>query len=145
MERNIEAAIKILDNEDHLRAAELKKCHGIVVMAAAEVGFLFSAQIGTGILLRHDNEKNIWGPPLAVGLSGVGVGISLGAEKKDMIIILPEEQMTKAFTSDFSFRIGLDHSWAIGVGQGAKDKNISSKNVSEQCYSIEFIETLWIC
>lgn len=92
-------------------------CSGIVILEAIQVGFLFSAQMGTGILLRHDQATNTWSPPLAIGLTGVGAGLVMGAEKKQMIIFLSGDQMTKAMSSDFSIRLGVENSYSIGYGE----------------------------
>lgn len=92
-------------------------CYGIVILEAIQVGFLFSAQMGTGILLRHDQATNTWSPPLAIGLTGVGAGLMMGAEKKQMIIFLTKDQMTKSMSSDFSLRLGVENSYAIGYGE----------------------------
>ena len=81
MEGMIEEALKMLDDgysRISIRPSEIKKCHGIVFLESVQVGFLFSAQMGTGILLRHDKEKNVWGPPLAIGLTGVSLLQKMG-------------------------------------------------------------------
>jgi lipid-binding SYLF domain-containing protein len=42
---------------------------GIVLISVVEAGFIFSGNVGTGILLaRYDDGK--WSPPCAVGLTG---------------------------------------------------------------------------
>lgn len=121
MEGMISAALKILkETEDYdLPREDLKNAKGVVIMESIQAGFFFSAQVGTGILLLHDKATDSWSNPLAIGLTGVGAGLAIGAEKKNMIILLNDDQMTQAMASDFSFRFGFDQSWAIGkVGEG---------------------------
>ena len=123
MEGMIEASLKLLcDNdmpEDEMAAGAFQNAHGVVIMESVQAGFLVSAEVGTGILLRHDKQTQQWSAPLAIGLTGVGAGFSMGAQKKHMIIFLNDEQMTKAMTSDFSLKFGFDQGWSIGkFGEG---------------------------
>ena len=41
---------------------------GIVLISTVEAGFIFSGNVGTGILLARRNGE--WSPPCAVGLGG---------------------------------------------------------------------------
>ena len=41
---------------------------GVVLLTTVEAGFIFTGNVGSGILLAHRNGK--WSPPCAVGLSG---------------------------------------------------------------------------
>mmetsp|Transcript_25056 Transcript_25056/g.54263 ORF Transcript_25056/g.54263 Transcript_25056/m.54263 type:complete len:265 (+) Transcript_25056:113-907(+) len=89
-------------------------CYGIVLLSSYEASFLFSAQGGTGILLRRDKEHHRWSPPCAIGLVGGGVGIQAGVSKKDVIMFLTEKSMVKALTGEFQLRIGAQIGMTLG-------------------------------
>jgi SH3 domain-containing YSC84-like protein 1 len=115
MEGMIEAALKTLDEMKFAFPAKVVEySFGIVLLEAVQVGFIISAGVGTGILLRHDKANEKWSPPIAVGLSNVGAGMSVGLERKHMVIFLTEAAMMQTMASDFSFRIGLQSSIAVG-------------------------------
>ena len=44
------------------------KVKGVLFLSSIEAGFIFSGNIGTGILISNSNGK--WSPPCAVGLTG---------------------------------------------------------------------------
>lgn len=50
---------------------------GIAIINVAEVGFVFSGNVGTGIIIARDGTDK-WSPPSAIGLTGVGFGIMMG-------------------------------------------------------------------
>ncbi|CAB9513864.1 LAS seventeen-binding protein 3 [Seminavis robusta] len=116
MEGMIQASVKLLEKwefQERLSPKVVQHAHGIAILEIIQAGFLFNGQIGTGVLLRHDKTTNTWGHPLAIGLTGAGAGISLGAEKKHIAIFLTREQMTQAMASDFSLRLGLQTSLVV--------------------------------
>ncbi|CAB9528935.1 LAS seventeen-binding protein 3 [Seminavis robusta] len=134
MEGMIESSLKLLeDAESNARDTPpeaFQEAFGIVILESMQAGFFFSAEVGTGILLRHDKTNSAWSPPLAIGLTGVGAGLSFGAEKKHMIIFLKEDQFDQtAMTNDFTISLGLEQSFAIGpIGESNEiASNIGNK------------------
>jgi lipid-binding SYLF domain-containing protein len=98
-----------------LPAAAFQHSFGLVVLEAVQVGFIVTAGVGTGIILRHDKVNQQWSPPIAVGLSNVG---AVGLERKHMVIFLTEAEMMHTMASDFNFRLGLQSSIVAGsMGQ----------------------------
>jgi SH3 domain-containing YSC84-like protein 1 len=54
---------------------------GIAIINVVEAGFVFSGNVGTGIIIARDGDgSNKWSPPSAIGLTGVGFGIMMGYE-----------------------------------------------------------------
>jgi lipid-binding SYLF domain-containing protein len=47
-----------------------RQAKGLVLISVLEVGFIFSGNVGTGILLAK--KENDWSAPSAVGLAGIG-------------------------------------------------------------------------
>ena len=54
---------------------------------------------------------------MAVGIAGVGAGISIGLEKNHTVILLTDDEMTQAMSSDFSLRIGWQVSLSLIKGE----------------------------
>ena len=121
MEGMLHAAWKLLEKEPvrfQLRPSDRDRIAGLVILEALQVGCLVGAQTGTGILLRHDQTTDTWSPPLAIGLTGVQVGMMAGIEKKHMVIFLYEDNMNVALSNNFSFRLGMENSLAVLKGGG---------------------------
>ena len=118
----MEAGLKLLNEADmpqDLTTEAFQRAHGIVLMESVQAGFLLSAEMGTGILMRKDPTTGKWSSPLAIGLTGVGGGFTFGAHKRNIVVFLNNEQMEKAAMSDFSITGGFDQAWAIGpIGEG---------------------------
>lgn len=95
-------------------------CHGLVLLSAVEASFLFSGQVGTGLLLRHDKNNESWSPPCAIQLTGVGAGIQAGVEKKDILLFLTEKSMVKTLSGEFQLRIGSQVTLTVGT-EGEED------------------------
>ena len=93
---------------------------GIVLMSAYQASFLFSANGGTGVLLRHDKKENKWSPPCAIGLGGAGVGIQAGIEKKGVIMFLSEKAAMKTASGEFQLRVGSQITLTLGP-EGEED------------------------
>jgi lipid-binding SYLF domain-containing protein len=61
-------------------------CLGVVMVSIIEAGFIFSANVGTGIvLLKQADGTFSQSAPCAVGLTGVGFGLLAGASVKDVV------------------------------------------------------------
>lgn len=54
-----------------------EKCKGIVLLSAIEAGFVFTGNVGTGILMAKKDDGS-WSVPSALGLTGVGKSFGSG-------------------------------------------------------------------
>lgn len=68
-----------------------EKCKGIVLISVLEVGFIFSGNVGTGIVLAKKDDGVSWSNPVACGLTGVGWGLLVGGSVKDVMIFIMDE------------------------------------------------------
>lgn len=113
----MESSVDLLEEMAQLvPAVEFQQCSGVVIVEVFQGGLFLSAQIGRGILMRHDAVTNAWSPPLAIGMTGVGAGLLMGFERKTMVIFLNGDQMTNAMSSDFSLRLGMQNSIVLYDG-----------------------------
>lgn len=141
MEGMIEDALYILDDFGMgIPKYYWKHCYGVVILSSVEIGCLFNGNVGSGILISHDQRNKTWSPPCAIGLTGVGVGFMCGAEKKDAIFFLMEQQTMNAAKGNFQIRLGSQSSFALGpVGMEFETTTQASKKgmgvTSSFCYT----------
>jgi lipid-binding SYLF domain-containing protein len=79
---------------------------GICFINIVEAGFIFSGNVGTGIILARDENDGSWSPPCAIGLTGVGWGFILGASVKDIVYLIYDRETMKAMRGDIGFKLG---------------------------------------
>jgi lipid-binding SYLF domain-containing protein len=103
---------------------------GIAFINIVEVGFIFSGNVGTGILLSRKPDGS-WSPPAALGLSGIGWGFIMGASLKDIVYLIYDEYTLKAMAGDVGVKLGTQTEAALGTwGRTAELTNvISNKGV----------------
>ncbi len=68
-------------------------------MSTVQAGMIFSGAVGTGIFMKHNVLDGTWSNPVAVGLSGVGFGFVMGANLKDVLLFMPDDETVETFFS----------------------------------------------
>ena len=63
----------------------IKNCKGIILLSVVEAGFIFSGNVGTGVIIANKYDGT-WSPPSALGLGGIGWGFMVGAEVKVSVL-----------------------------------------------------------
>jgi lipid-binding SYLF domain-containing protein len=96
-----------------------EECLGIILISIAEAGFIFSANVGSGIAMTK-NSDGTWSAPCAVGLTGMGFGLLAGASVKDVFMFLMDEETVNSVTGENGLKIGAQGELTIGVGRNAK-------------------------
>jgi lipid-binding SYLF domain-containing protein len=91
-----------------------KDLKGIVLISVVEVGFIFSGNVGTGILMARDSGTNAWSPPCAVGLTGVGWGFLVGGSLKDLMIFMYNEETLGGVTGESGLKLGGQAELTLG-------------------------------
>lgn len=98
---------------------------GLILLSVVEVGFIFSGNVGTGILLSK-KEDGGWSPPSAVGLTGVGWGFLIGGSLRDLMIFLYDEN-SLASASD-GLKVGGQMELTLGPFGRTAQANIDLSN-----------------
>jgi len=88
--------------------AFFKACKGVVLLSVIEVGFVFSGNLGTGILLKKLDENGTkWSAPVACGCTGVGWGALVGGSVKEtMMFIFDEDTLQKIGFDKMGLKLG---------------------------------------
>ena len=104
---------------------------GICFINIVEAGFVFSGNVGTGIVMARDQETGEWSPPSAMGLAGVGWGFIMGASMKDVVYLIYDPETMKAMSGDMGVKLGTQVEASAGTwGRTAETSfNLSNKGV----------------
>lgn len=83
----------------------IQNCKGIILLSVVEAGFIFSGNVGTGVVIAHKYDGT-WSPPSALGLGGIGWGFMVGAEVKDLVICVMDDETLQALTGQHQLKVG---------------------------------------
>lgn len=90
-----------------------RKCKGVCIFSAVEAGFVFSGQMGSGILMKK-LEDGSWSPPCAMGFSGMGWGFLAGAAQKEIIVFIFDKNSMEGMLGETGIRIGGQINLTLG-------------------------------
>jgi lipid-binding SYLF domain-containing protein len=107
--------------EEQIPIKILSGAKAVVFLTVVKGGVGISGAVGTGMVIAR-NEKGKWSGPCAILLAGVDIGLNIGIEKSDHIIILRDEKAIRAFESVGQLKLGLDAS--IAAGPKGRDASI---------------------
>jgi len=85
---------------------------GIGFFTIWEAGIVLSGYCGTGIVLSRNIMNGEWSGPVAVGVSGVGAGLQIGASVRSIVYLIYDYFTLKSI-------IGTDGGVIFGLGAGA--------------------------
>jgi lipid-binding SYLF domain-containing protein len=102
------------------------EARGVMFLSYWKAGLVIGASYGTGILLSKWNNK--WCGPCAISLAGCEVGLEIGIEKVDYILVIHDDTILRLFGNKGVFTIGADAS--IAAGSFGKDSNMLTKGSS---------------
>lgn len=106
----------------------LQDCKGVALISVIEAGFVFSGNVGTGVVLAQDGNGK-WSPPSAIGMGGVGFGWMFGAAVKDVLLVLMDDPAVNALCGEGQVKLGGEVALALGpVGREVEGGiNLSNK------------------
>jgi len=107
--------------EQRIPCQALNDAKGIMFLSVVKGGIGIGGLLGTGIIMaRNPNWRTDWTAPCAVGLGGLQIGLNIGFEKIDHIIIIRDEDVISKFHS--GIRLGGDI--GLSVGPLGRDTNV---------------------
>jgi lipid-binding SYLF domain-containing protein len=91
-------------------------CHGVAIVSVVEVGAIFSGSRGAGIIMAKDPAVPglKWSPPCACSLSGIGFGLLVGGNHKDLVIFIMDTVTLAEFMTDKGFICDAENTIALG-------------------------------
>lgn len=122
----------------------LSKCAGVAIFHSVSAAAFVSASTANGIVLRRDDGMDEWSPPSAISMGDVGVGITFGVKKSDIIMVLMDDDAVKSMCGEVQLKLGTNMSIVAGPlankGQAVDIDgavNLSSKGTGiTYCYSL---------
>nr|CCA20186.1 conserved hypothetical protein [Albugo laibachii Nc14] len=138
--RKASYSIQAIKNQDAIKdqcipLPLLRNAKGLVFMTVLKAGMIFSARLGTGLVIAKLPD-GIWSAPSAIGTAGLGWGAQIGAELTDVIIILNTSQAVEAFSSSTQVNLGAELGVATGfVGRVTSGSLGTSVDGTAPCYS----------
>src|ERR1700719_1727919 len=124
-QKRIEKAVEVLDKltdsawRHGIRPEEFAKADCVAVVPAFKKGAaVVGVSFGRGFISCRNGET--WSAPAAVTLEGGSLGVQIGGEKIDIVIVSLDKQRRSKLLSD-RFTIGSDASAAWGNGKSAHD------------------------
>jgi lipid-binding SYLF domain-containing protein len=106
--------IHVLENVKYIPPTTIPLCSGIILISSREVGFVVSSQAGAGVAVKREGDK--WSAPVAVTLSGMGMGAVFGSADKEMLIALNPLAMKRLLEGKGQLKVGVDMGFASGEG-----------------------------
>jgi lipid-binding SYLF domain-containing protein len=95
------------------------ECVAVVLISVVQVGFVFTGNVGTGIILKKKEGEIIdgvsWSKPVACGITGMGYGFIAGASVKDIIIFVMDGHTLTAMIKDTGVKIGAQAELTLGT------------------------------
>jgi len=88
-----------------------KEAKGIVFLCVIKGAVGIGGTLGTGILMAKNDH--LWSSPCALSLTGMQIGLDIGIERVDYILLLRDEHTVKMFEKE-TWNIGTDISIAAG-------------------------------
>lgn len=100
------------------------KAQGIAIFPGTiEISMLLGGKTGNGVMVVKRSDGS-WSSPFFVKLGGAGLGLQLGVEKKDILMVFQSKDAVKKMMSE-KMTLGADASIAVGpagesVGKGSE-------------------------
>jgi lipid-binding SYLF domain-containing protein len=102
----------------------------VVVPGMKKGGFIVGGSFGRGAVSCRGKDKTGWGPPAMVELGGGSVGLQIGAEATDVVMLIMDAAGMESLLKS-KFTLGGEASVAAGpVGTGETDAAMKAKILS---------------
>lgn len=110
----------------------LKECAGVAIVPALyKGGLIVGGSLGSGIVMKHDG--NGWSPPAFFKFGMASVGLQIGVQKIELIMVIMGQPAMKAFLKS-KFKLGADVAVAAGP-VGARSSAATEINLKGGIYS----------
>lgn len=141
--------LKSLEHDKKFPKDKIQHCNGIVLLHSMELGLFVSGQDASGVLLTRKDDGTR-SAPLAVAMTGVGVG-SLGFAEKETIMVL-NQAAVDSITGGIPIKFGADAGLTnyiggevgadAGIGKAGLESSYAFSNSEGGIVSLEVSDEL---
>lgn len=135
MSSRIMKATAILDDiqssKNAAPASTLQNCAGVVILGEVKAGVGIGGSGGEGILLRR--LANGWSNPVAVSIGSGTIGLQLGAQGRNMLIVFNTDAGVMKFASEGAGMIAAAQGTAASESGGAA--SVTGKPAATQIFT----------
>lgn len=133
---------KFIQEDKMIPIKILKNAKAIAFITQVKGGFLLSGTLGTGIVLKR-NEDGSWSGPMCIGTGGIGWGAQIGGQKTDSVLVINGDGL-KAFCGKAHLKFGADIALSAGpVGRHASADVRAGEQGVGACYSYSHSQGLY--
>ncbi|DBA04118.1 TPA: hypothetical protein N0F65_004226 [Lagenidium giganteum] len=120
-----------LEHDKKIPIDLIHQAKGIAFLTVIKAGFVWTARIGTGVVIAKLPDGR-WSAPSAIGTLGMGVGAEMGGQLIEFLIILNSEAAVKSFMQKGQLSAGANMEFAAGpYGRAAgANANFSASGVA---------------
>ncbi|KAJ8607982.1 hypothetical protein CTAYLR_008249 [Chrysophaeum taylorii] len=83
----------------------LRRARGLAFLRVTKLGFAFSGRFGTGLVVAR-LPTGAWSSPSAIGTVGVSMGLQIGAQIADFLIVLNTDEAVTALSGGGQLALG---------------------------------------
>ncbi|KAE8209946.1 hypothetical protein CF327_g6123 [Tilletia walkeri] len=98
--------------------AVLQQAKGLAIFSVVKAGFVWSARAGSGVVIARLPDGS-WSAPSCLATGGVGVGLQIGADLSEFVVVMNSEEAVRSFALTGNLTLGGSLSATAGpIGTG---------------------------
>lgn len=118
MQKDIDTATEVfMEVKSAIPREVLENARGLAILHMFKAGLIVSGRGGSGVIIARTGTG--WSAPAAIGGGGAGLGLQIGAEETDLVLVLNSKEAVDIFIKNGRFSLGADVSVAAGPGKSA--------------------------
>jgi lipid-binding SYLF domain-containing protein len=112
--------------------SQLARAKGLLFVTCIKGGFVYSATLGHGFMIKRLDRECDWSGPVAIALLGAGFGLQIGLHKAEQVWILTNSRHVNMFESHSQLRVGAEYALSLAdLGVTIKaDGGVNRKGIS---------------
>lgn len=129
MQKDIDNAVSIINEfKADISPAILEKAQGLIVITIGKAGFILSGRGGGGIMVVKTPAG--WSAPSSVVVGGAGIGLQVGVQATDFVLVLNSQEAIDAFKKGGNVTLGGDVSVSAGPTGRTGEADVGTTAVS---------------
>ena len=98
----------------------------LIVPKRIRAGLIFGGSGGVGVLLARDPSTGEWGQPVFYNLGGASVGLQIGGERSEVVLLLQSQDALDSFLSP-KLQLGAETAVAAGPVGAGTGENVTAE------------------